>query len=288
MKGRIVGLNCGMYSVLCGENMFNVPAKGVFRIKNNKPVVGDIVDIDENNIVINNIYERLSYLKRPTLANLNHMFIVESLYQPEFSFLLAFKYLTYANINGIKASIILTKADKFKDLKAIQNIKNVFNKIGIDVYVTSSKENIGLSELKPLFEKQISCFIGQSGVGKSSLLNAINPDYSRSIGEYSYALGRGKHQTKEVVLLPYLDGYIADTPGFSSLDLDIFKEDLAQYFPGFENLFVECYYSNCLHVSEDKCAVKQAVENGLIPKEAYENYLILLKDLNFKKERYSK
>lgn len=277
-----------MYSVLCNGNMFNVPAKGLFRIKSSKPVVGDIVDIDEKNIVINEIHSRTSYLKRPTLANLDQMFIVESLYQPEFSYLLAFKYLTYANINGIKASIVLTKADKFDDQKVIDEITNTFKTIGVEVFVTSSKQGLGLDKLKPLFEKKISCFIGQSGVGKSSLLNTINPDYDRSIGEYSYALGRGKHQTKEVILLPYLDGYIADTPGFSSLDLDIFKEDLAQYFPGFGDLFTKCYYSNCLHLSEDKCAIKQAIKDGRIPQIAYDNYVALLGDLEFKKERYSK
>ena len=130
--------------------------------------------------------------------------------------------------------------------------------------------------------------MGQTGAGKSSLLNAINANYEREIGEYSKALGRGKHKTKEVILLPYNNGFIGDTPGFSSLELDIFKEDLTHYFPGYEELYLDCYFSDCLHQNEKECSVKKNIENGHLSKEAYETYLKLLSELPYHKERFKK
>ena len=207
--------------------------------------------------------------------------LIFSLKEPEFSYYLAFKYLTYANFNGLKASLVLTKADKSNE-KEIEEIKAVFSKMNIPVYATSSKANQGLDDIKSLFKDKISVLIGQSGVGKSSLLNAIDESYEREIGEYSLALGRGKHKTKEVILLPYQNGYIADTPGFSSLELEMNKLEVAQHFPAFEKDALECFYSNCLHISEKNCKIKDKVTKGEIPQIAYENYLKLLEEV----ERY--
>lgn len=286
MEGRIIGLNCGFYSVLADGIVFKVKARGAFRNKSVKPVVGDKVVLDDTYFIINSIYPRDTYLKRPVIANLSQMLIVSSLVEPDFSYLLAFKYLTYANMHNIKAKIILTKSDKYDDKAKISEIKEVFNKLNIDVYVISNKTKDGLEDIKKLFNDEISCLIGQTGVGKSSLINSIDPDFNRNIGEYSEALGRGKHETKEVVLLPYEGGFIADTPGFSSLDLELYKEEIAQYFPGFTSLFTECYFSNCLHISEKKCKVKEAIENGDIPQIAYDCYLKLSNDAIYKNRRY--
>ena len=286
MEGRIVGLNCGYYSVVSDGVIFKVKARGAFRKGTTKPVVGDLVELDDAYFVINTIYPRSSYLKRPVISNLSQMLIVESLVEPEFSYLLMFKYLTYANLNNIKAKIILTKSDKYADETKIAEIKEVFKKLDIDVFVISNKTKEGLDEIRKLFRNEITCLIGQTGVGKSSLINSIDPEFNRNIGEYSEALGRGKHETKEVVLLPYEGGYIADTPGFSSLDLELFKEEIAQYFPGFESRYTECYFSNCLHISEKKCKIKEAIENGEIPEVAYECYLKLSNEAIYKNQRY--
>ena len=285
MEGIVVGLRCGVYSVLSGGVIFRLPARGLFRNKGVKPVVGDKVLINDDYSMIIDVFERTSFLKRPTIANLDQILLVFSLKEPEFSYHLAFKYLTYANMNNIKAKIILTKLDKTKDLEEIENIRNVFNKLGYDVFVVSNKTKEGLEEVRHIFKNKISCLVGQSGVGKSSLLNAIDPEYDRSIGEYSKALGRGKHETKETILLPYEGGFIADTPGFSSLDLELFKEDLAQFFPSFDKYYLDCYFSNCLHISEPKCLVKQALENGDIPQIAYDAYLKLSSEAIYKSKR---
>lgn len=285
MEGIVVGLRCGVYSVLSEGVIFRLPARGLFRNKGVKPVVGDKVLINDDYSMIIDVFERTSFLKRPTIANLDQILLVFSLKEPEFSYHLAFKYLTYANMNNIKAKIILTKLDKTKDLEEIKNIKNVFNKLGYEVFVVSNKTKEGLEEVRHIFKNKISCLVGQSGVGKSSLLNAIDPEYDRSIGEYSKALGRGKHETKETILLPYEGGFIADTPGFSSLDLELFKEDLAQFFPSFDKYYLDCYFSNCLHISEPKCLVKQALENGDIPQIAYDAYLKLSSEAIYKSKR---
>ena len=286
MVGRIIGLNCGYYSVLSDGMIFKVKARGAFRNKSIKPVVGDKVELDDTYFVIISVYPRETYLKRPVIANLSQMLIVQSLVEPQFSYLLTFKYLTYANLHGIKAKIILTKSDKYEDKDKIEEIKSVFNKLNIEVFVISNKTKEGLEDIKQLFKNEVTCLIGQTGVGKSSLINSIDSEFNRNVGEYSEALGRGKHETKEVILLPYEGGFIADTPGFSSLDLELFKEEIAQYFPGFSDKFTECYFSNCLHISEKKCMVKSAIEKGEIPSIAYECYLKLSNDAIYKNRRF--
>ncbi len=288
MRGRIVSSSCGTYSIDVDGVIYNAPARGLFRNRGVKPTVGDEVEITETNFVIQQVFPRVSFLKRPPIANIDQMLIVESLKEPEFSYLLAFKYLTYANMNGIKAKIILTKSDKEEDKKLIDDIINNFKMMNIDTYVVSNKTMEGLEEVKKLFANHVTCLIGQSGVGKSSLINSIDKDFERKVGEYSYALGRGKHQTKEIILLPYEGGYIADTPGFSSLELDLYKEDLAQFFPGFNELYTKCYFSNCLHITENKCLVKEQFENGTYPKIAYECYLKLSEQSIYKTKRYER
>ena len=288
MKGLIVALSCGVYSVSSEGIIYNVTARGVFRNQGVKPMVGDEVEFNPETMVIGVIYPRRSALKRPPIANISQIILVFSLKEPDFSYLLAFKYLTYANMHNIKANLVLTKIDKGVDEALVNEIKEVFNSVGVNTYFVSNKTKEGLDEVKGLFSNEISCVMGQTGVGKSSLINAIDANYEREIGEYSFALGRGKHRTKEVILLPYQGGYIADTPGFSSLDLNLFKEDLAAFFPAFNHLYNKCYFTNCLHLSENKCAVKDTINEGKISKKAYECYQKLLDEAIFKKERYNK
>ena len=286
MTGRIIGLSCGIYSIINDGVIYKAPARGVFRKKNIKPVVGDIVEFDDNSFIITDVHERSSFLKRPPIANIDQMFIVTSLVEPDFSYLLAFKYLTYANMHGIDAKIILTKVDKFKDKEKLKEILHTFCSMNIDVYCINNKTREGVEAIQSLFDGHVTCFIGQTGVGKSSLANAIDPNYERNVGEYSKALGRGKHQTKEVILLPYANGLIADTPGFSSLELDLYKEDLAIYFPGFHERYTNCYFSNCLHLSESKCEIKKAMEEGKISPIAYECYKKLSEEAIYKSRRF--
>ena len=276
MEGIVVSLKCGMYSVLADGVIYHTQARGLFRNFHQKVMVGDKVILSDTTFIIEVILDRKSKLIRPQIANVSQILVVLSLVEPEFSYDLAFKYLTYANMNGIKSSLVLTKADRFNDENKINEIKDVFAKAHVPLYFVSNKNKQGIDEVKKLFKDEITCLIGQTGVGKSSLLNAIDESYQRDIGEYSKALGRGKHQTKEVILLPYQGGYIADTPGFSSLDLELEKEELAKYFPGFLDYSLKCYFSNCVHETENKCAVKEALQNKEIHVIAYQCYLKLL------------
>ena len=288
MKGLIVALSCGIYSVASDGIIYNVTARGLFRNQGIKPLVGDEVEVNEDTLVMEMVYPRKSFLKRPPIANISQIILVFSLKEPEFSYLLAFKYLTYANMNNVKAKLVLTKIDKDVNQAEIEEIKEVFSSVDVESYFVSNKTKEGLEEVKKLFSNEVSCVMGQTGVGKSSLINSIDPNYERAVGEYSKALGRGKHRTKEVTLLPYQGGYIADTPGFSSLELDLFKEDLAAYFPSFYHLYNKCYFTDCLHISESKCAVKEEINNGKISPLAYECYKKLSDEAIFKKERYSR
>ena len=287
-SGLVIKAKYGVFTILCEDKEYECKKRGSLSKDKKNVTVGDLVDFDENELMICDIHERKSLLKRPNIANIDQLLIIFSLVEPEFSYYLAFKYITYANKYGIDAKLILTKMDKDNLSLNIAQIKEVFNKVGIDVYALSNKSMEGVNEVKHLFKNKITCLIGQSGVGKSSLLNAIDKDFKRSEGEYSQALGRGKHETKETILLKYQGGFIADTPGFSSLDLELYKEDLAKFFPGFFKRSEQCYFADCLHISENKCKVKEDLENKLIPDIAYQNYLKLSNDAISYIRRYQK
>ena len=278
MEGIIVAIQYGVYSVEVDGTIYQTSPRGLFRKNAIKPLVGDHVILDPDNFIITDVLPRSSYLKRPSIANIDQIFLVFSLSEPSFSYYLALKYLTYCNYQGVKASLILTKIDKSLD-KEEDRISKDFATIGIDTYSISSKTLEGIDNIKSLLKGKITCLMGQTGAGKSSLLNAINANYEREIGEYSKALGRGKHQTKEVVLLPFEEGYIADTPGFSSLELDMKAEEVAHFFPGMKEESLKCFYPNCLHISEPKCQVKEKFLHSNIPSIIYESYLKLIQEI---------
>ena len=276
IQGTIILKKYGVYSVLANGIIYNASIRGTLKLKD-RTYVGDEVMLSESNYIIEKVLERKSLLKRPPISNVDQIVLVFSLKEPDFSYFLAFKYLTYANYNEVPAVIVLSKSDKV-DEQEIVDIKKTFNKLNVPVFICSSKTKEGIQEIRDLLKNKKSVLVGQSGVGKSSLLNAIDDNYERDVGEYSEALGRGKHKTKEVALLPFADGFIADTPGFSSLDLNLSKLEIAHYFPGFEEKYLSCFYSNCLHQKEKDCKILEAVKEGIIPSIAYENYIKLLQE----------
>lgn len=287
MNGKIVGIKYGVYFVDTENGIIESTARGLFRIKNIKPLVGDEVVLNEYKQIVE-IKNRKSELIRPAISNIDQMLIVTSLKEPEFSYHLCFKYLTYANLNNIPCSIIVTKIDLIDDKHLIKEIKTTFDSVDVPVYFVSNKSKQGLSDVDMLFQNKVTCLMGQTGVGKSSLLNYIDPNYKREIGEYSEVLHRGKHQTKEVMLLPFKNGYIADTPGFSSLDLKIFVEDLSKYFPKINKISKECYFNDCVHLNESNCAVKKALETKDLLPIVYDCYVKLCNESIYRKERFKK
>lgn len=287
MKAIILSSQYGTYSVLLENNtQLLVKPRGLFRHKKIKPVVGDIVIVDEHELVICDILDRKNYLIRPSIANVDEVAIIMSTSEPNFSSLLIDKFISYANYFKISACVIISKADKNYDEVMLNKKIDSLEKIGVKVIIYSNVTKLGLDKIKELFAHKIVALMGQTGVGKSSLLNELIPNSKREIGEYSNALGRGKHQTKEVVLIKYENGFIADTPGFSSLELPMYKEDLAKCFPGFEASYDKCKFNNCLHINEKDCEVKKVLLEGKISQESYDNYLKILDELIFRKDRY--
>lgn len=288
MNGKILSTVGGVYVVYANGINYRLFSKGIFRFKKQKLLVGDNVIFNDEEMIIEAIDERSNELIRPKVANVDLLLVTMSVVEPELSIELLYKFLTYANMNSIKASVIFTKVDKLNDFKKLDATKKDLEKLGYEVYYLSKEKDAELDRLINDINGKSVIFMGQTGVGKSSAINHIDPNFDRKIGEYSVALGRGKHQTKEVILLPHENGFIGDTPGFSSLDLNIFKEDLAQYFPGYDKYYTQCYFSNCLHQNEKQCKIKEEILNGNLSKEGYEAYIKLLNTLPYKATRYDK
>ena len=286
MKGKVISTIGGVYDVYLENNsIIKVTPLGILKHKKIKIIVGDEVEVSLQDKTLNDVYPRKNILIRPRISNIDLGVIVMSLKEPNFSSYLLDKFLTLLNISQIKPLVILTKVD-LSDSEVINQIISNYQLLGIEVIPYSKVSKEGLNDIISSIKGKSVAFMGQSGVGKSSLINLIDPDFSRKEGEFSFTLGRGKHQTKEVVLLPYEDGFIGDTPGFSSLELNIYKEDLAKSFPLINQNFHLCRYSNCLHQNEPGCKIIELVESQKISRTNYQNYLDLLNELISRKDRY--
>ncbi|MCH5204815.1 MAG: ribosome small subunit-dependent GTPase A [Oscillospiraceae bacterium] len=270
-----------------GENI-KCAARGIFRTKGISPSAGDHVRIcvsDNSEPVIAEIEERKNFLSRPPLANLDRVFFVNSTVEPKVNRLILDKLIAVADSKDIEPIIVFTKID----LEKAGNLPDVYRKIGISVCAVDNITGEGADEVRKLIGSGISAFIGNSGVGKSSLLNILFPELNLKTGEISKKLGRGRHTTRQAELFKIGNGYIADTPGFSTVDIgyycDIPKDELDGAFREFREAAAECRFANCRHVKECGCAVKDAVESGEISHERYDSYLRILEEYNEKTTR---
>jgi ribosome biogenesis GTPase len=245
--------------------------------------IGDIVEIDKEDTIVK-AQERKNLLIRPRVANLDYAIVVASTFEPEFSSYLLDKFLCYLNFCRIPAIVVFTKIDKLnaEDFKKIEAYRNYYESIGFASFMTDKYNPETVQPIKELIKGKTIAFMGQTGAGKSSLINTIDEEFNRSIGEYSKALGRGKHKTKEVIFFKYQGGLIGDTPGFSSLEfslLNINAQDLSRIYPGYEKYALKCYYNDCMHISEKDCKVIEAIKENKISKEGYVNYQKMLKEI---------
>ena len=273
MQGRIIMQISNLYTVNANGNNYECTPRGKFRNLKISPLVGDLVDFDSEKLTIDKILPRKNELKRPVVANVDVALIVTSVKKPDLSKMLLDKLISIVTYNKIEPIICLTKLDLLdkNEKKEIKNIFKYYKKIGIKV-VTNNNSLF----LKYLLKNKLVVLTGQTGAGKSSLLNKINKNLNIETHEISNALNRGVHTTRHTEIYKIGKAYFADTPGFSSVDLfDIKKEDLQNCFIEFKEF--SCKYRDCLHVNEDGCKIRN---NNLIMPSRYENYLSFLKEIN--------
>lgn len=270
MEGIIVKLNKNIFTVkLSNGTLLECLTRGKLRNKNISPIVGDRVKVDIENKTIEDVLKRKNELVRPQVSNIDKLIIVTSTHIPVFSTYLIDKFLVLCYKNDIEPIIVLTKLDKlsFKEKINIKKYINYYKKLGIKTY-----KNTELLKIRNEFKNSIVSLTGQTGAGKSTLLNKIDSTLNLQTDEVSLALGRGKHTTRIVEMLELCGGLVADTPGFSSLDLiGITKEEVRDAFKEFGH---DCKYNTCMHIKEDGCKVKESIKNSF----RYENYIKLLNE----------
>lgn len=263
-------------------------ARGKFRHTKESPVVGDRVLFDEK--FITDILERKNILNRPPLANIDQAIIINSCVEPDFSFNLLDRFLLLIEHENITPIIVLTKTDLIakKELKVLQDKMKYYEKYYRVIY-TSTVTLEGTDQFKELFENKISIFAGQTGAGKSSLLNVLDTNLDLKTDAISKALGRGKHTTRHSQMYELFGGLVADTPGFSKLDFfDIKEEDVPDCFIDFFELSSGCKYRGCKHLDEPNCNVKYELEMGNVLPERYRNYKLIIEEIKNIKPLYRK
>ncbi|WCL61457.1 ribosome small subunit-dependent GTPase A [Bacillus subtilis] len=296
-EGKIIKALSGFYYVLDesedSDKVIQCRGRGIFRKNKITPLVGDYVVYQAENDkegYLMEIKERTNELIRPPICNVDQAVLVFSAVQPSFSTALLDRFLVLVEANDIQPIICITKMDLIKDQDTedtIQAYAEDYRNIGYDVYLTSSKDQDSLADIIPHFQDKTTVFAGQSGVGKSSLLNAISPELGLRTNEISEHLGRGKHTTRHVELIHTSGGLVADTPGFSSLEFtDIEEEELGYTFPDIREKSSSCKFRGCLHLKEPKCAVKQAVEDGELKQYRYDHYVEFMTEIKDRKPRY--
>ncbi len=286
-KGLITKLTGGLYTVRDeSNNSFKLKARGKFRHTKESPKVGDRVMFDEE--FIKELLPRDNNLARPALANIDQAILINSCKEPDFSFNLLDRFLLLIEHESITPVIVLTKTDLIPEDELIKLKENMkYYEPYYRVIYTSTVTKEGAEEFKTLFKDKISMFAGQTGAGKSSLLNILDTSLNLKTGEISKALGRGKHTTRHSELHDLFGGLVADTPGFSKLEFyDIKEEDVPDCFVDFFELSSECKYRGCTHINEPKCKVKSEVENGNIIQSRYYNYKLIIDEIKNQKIKY--
>lgn len=284
LTGIIIKGIGGFYYVKTEEGVVESRARGIFREEKITPLVGDRVKIristENNSGYIEEILPRDSSLFRPPVANVSQAIIVMSIKKPNINTWLLDKFLIMAEHENLKISICFNKMDL--SYEETENLMKIYRQAGYNVFVTSAKDEEGIDQLRAVLKDNITVLAGPSGVGKSSLINIIGPDFGRETGEISHKSKRGKHTTRNVELLQLDDNsFILDTPGFSSLDLSFIEDEsqLRSYYPEIAKYGRDCRFLSCLHHMEPDCAVKDHVEKGNISRMRYDNYLMLLEEI---------
>ncbi|HHY59765.1 MAG TPA: ribosome small subunit-dependent GTPase A [Clostridia bacterium] len=290
LEGIIVRGYSGFYYVQTGSETWECRLRGKYRVKHQDFLVGDrvlITPVGQQKGVIEKVLERKNQLVRPPVANVEQVVIVVSLDSPPPDLMLLDRLLVLAEFHGLDSVIVFNKADLVTPA-AMEKFRSVYENIGYRVILSSARTLMGIDALRESLKDKISVLAGPSGVGKSSLLNAVQPGLSLKTGEVSHKTKRGRHTTRHVELMRLAEGgFVADTPGFSRLNLtDMTREELSDYFPEMSRLRSNCRFSSCLHYTEPDCAVRSALDAGLIDSGRYHHYLYLLEEVMANERRY--
>jgi ribosome biogenesis GTPase len=289
MQGLIIGNIANLYKIKVNSKIYNATARGRFKKDDTTPVVGDLVEIqiiDEEKLeaVIEKIHPRKTYIKRPKVANVSKLVCVLSVKDPKPDLLMLDKQLAYAEYLNIEPIIVINKIDLEDNYKEIEEI---YTKIGYKVYAISAKNVQTLKKLKHDLKNKISVLAGNSGVGKSTTINAIFKNNITQEGIISERNKRGKNTTTDVRLYEIDENsYIVDTPGFSTFEIsEIESKDLDKYFKEFKTEIENCRYVGCTHIKENECGIKYAVEQGIVSVQRYERFCKIYSELKEKEER---
>ena len=292
MQGKIIKGIAGFYYIYAeNDEIYECKAKGIFRKDKQKPLVGDNVEIEvldeqEKEGSVTAILPRKNSLIRPAVANVDQAFVIFAMENPKPNFMLLDRFLIMMEKENVPAVICFNKKDLAKQ-EELELLYETYKSCGYDVIFSSTFNGEGLDEIREILKGKTTVVAGPSGVGKSSIINILNPEANMETGDVSRKIERGKHTTRhsELFSIDY-DSYIMDTPGFSSLYVNDFeKEELKYYFPEFDPYEGTCKFIGCDHIHEPDCAVKMAVEEGRIHKIRYEDYVEMYEELK-NKRRY--
>lgn len=291
MVGLIVENVANIYKIKVGNNIYEAVARGKLKQDEISPVVGDnvefeIIDKEKSTAVINEIKDRKNYIKRPKIANLDKIILVVSSIDPKPDILMLDKQLAFAEFMKVEPIIVFNKIDLDTEMQ-YERIKEDYEKIGYTVINTNAKLKIGIDKLISLLKGSKCAFSGNSGVGKSTLINAIFEEKKTEEGEISKKNKKGKNTTTIIKLYQINENtYIADTPGFSTFEInEIESSKLASYYRDFEKVMKNCEYLDCEHIKEENCGIKKAIEEKEINVKRYERYIKIYEELKNKEKR---